>query len=91
MTMDKRQLINQMRIDIAEWLVQIEDVIKGYGLPMTGITLVARDPTNDKMILVLSSESDTDMRDALRLAAADGKRKMDGHGHWVEKQEEPTP
>lgn len=87
--MDKRQIMNQMRMDIAELLVQIEDVIKGYGLPMTGITLVARDPTNDKMILVLSSESD--MRDALRLAAADGKRKMDGHGHWVEKHKEPGP
>ena len=81
-TTDKTQLLNQMRFDVGCLLVEIEDVFKNYGLPMTGITLVARDPANDNMIVVLTHEDGEGRQRALALAITDGMNTLDGDGKW---------
>lgn len=81
-TTDKTQLLNQMRFDVGCLLVEIEDVFKNYGLPMTGITLVARDPANDNMIVVLTNEDGEGRQRALALAITDGMNTLDGDGKW---------
>lgn len=79
---DKTQLMNEMRMEVAERLIEIEDVFKNYGLPLTGITLVARDPANDNMIVVLTNEDGAGRKRALELGITDGMNTLDGDGQW---------
>lgn len=79
---DKTQLMNEMRMEVAELLIGIEDVFKNYGLPLTGITLVARDPANDDMIVVLTNEDGKGRKRALELGITDGMNTLDGDGQW---------
>lgn len=81
-TPDKTQLMNEMRLDVGCLLVEIEDVFTNYGLPLTGITLVARDPANDNMIVVLTNEDGEGRQRALELAISDGMNTLDGDGKW---------
>lgn len=81
-TPDKTRLMNEMRVDVGCFLVEIEDVFKAYGLPLTGITLVARDPANDNMIVVLTNEDGAGRKRALELAISDGMNTLDGDGKW---------
>ena len=82
-TKDKTQLLNQMRMDVADLLVEIEYVITNYGLPLTGITLVARDPANDDMIIVLTNEDGPGRKRALELGITDDRMNtLDGDGQW---------
>lgn len=85
--MDKRQLMDQMRMDVGLLLVEIEDEFKRYGLPITNITLVARDPANDKMIVVLSNEDAAGRDYALNLALnpLDHMTTMNGDGQWKDE------
>lgn len=53
---------------IAVRLVEIEDEMKGWGLPMSKLTLIARDPNNDKMIVVLTNEDEAGLAYAATLA-----------------------
>ena len=53
---------------IAVRLVEIEDEMKGWGLPMSKFTLIARDPNNDKMIIVLTNEDEAGLSYAATLA-----------------------
>ena len=66
-TPDKTQLMSELRLDLGALLVEIEDVFKAYGLPITGITLVARDPANDNMIVVLTNEDGAGLEYAVNL------------------------
>lgn len=82
--MNKKHLMDQMRIDVAMLLVEAEEIFKSYSLPITGITLVARDPTNDNMFVILTNEDEEGKEYALNLALKPGvgTRKMDGDGEW---------
>lgn len=79
---DKTQLMNEMRVEVGCLLVEIEDVFASYGLPLTGITLVARDPSNDNMIIVLTNEDAEGRKRALELGITDGMNTLDGDGKW---------
>ena len=81
-TPHKTELLNEMRFEVGCLLVEIEDVFKNYGLPITGITLVARDPANDHMIVVLTNEDGEGRKRALELAISDGMNAIDGDGQW---------
>jgi hypothetical protein len=50
--------LNELRLDIGERLVGIEDLCRERGLKtMTEFTLIARDPDNDNLFVVVTSES----------------------------------
>lgn len=81
-TPTKTQLLNQMRIDVGTLLIEIEDIFTAYSLPLTGITLIARDPANDKMFVLLTNEDEPGLASALALAgrpaAPTGTISVDG-------------
>lgn len=65
----KAQLMEDLREEIATALCVIEDTCKSYGLPMSQITLIARDPDNDNMIILLTNETtEASLEHAIKLA-----------------------
>lgn len=60
--MDKQDLF---RHHIAGYLVEIEEECRRLGVPMSCLTLIARDPTNDEMSVVLTNDPDLDKACAL--------------------------
>lgn len=63
--MDK---LHSFKLDIGVKLVEIEDACKAWGLPITKLTLIVRDPDNDKMFVVLTNESRAGLQHAASLA-----------------------
>lgn len=45
-----------LRLDLSLRLLKIEDYLRSRGVAMENITLIARDPNNDKMFVVLTNE-----------------------------------
>lgn len=64
----KQELMLDMQLDIEEHLGFIEQVFQCYGLPMSGVTLIARDPADDNMIVVLTNEDLLGLEKACALA-----------------------
>jgi hypothetical protein len=60
--------IQSFKLDIAEKLIEIEDRCKAWGLPITKLTMIARDPNNDKMLVVLTNEDRAGLQQATALA-----------------------
>lgn len=55
--MSKTKALEMLRHDIAMSLADIEEACESRGLTtMNQLTLLARDPTNDEMSIVVSSE-----------------------------------
>lgn len=53
---------------VVEYLDKIEAMCKRWSVPMSKITLIMRDPDNDEMFVVLSTETVEDMKKATELA-----------------------
>jgi hypothetical protein len=64
--------LESLRQAIGNKLVEIEDVIKGYGIHLPELTLIARDPTKPGMVISLSSEKGSEMGNAFIQAARAG-------------------
>lgn len=60
--------MQSFKIDIGVKLVEIEDRCKAWGLSTTKLTLIARDPDNDKMLIVLTNEDRSGLQHATTLA-----------------------
>lgn len=62
--------MNELRLDIAGKLTGIEDLChNGYGLKaLSRFTLVARDPANPKMIVVITNEPGRELQTAFEVA-----------------------
>lgn len=59
----------QLNLDIAEKLLEIEDLCRSYHFPqLTRYTLIARDPANDEMIVVVTNEPSDEFESALDAA-----------------------
>lgn len=66
---DVDQALASLRQHITMRLVQIEGVCRNYGLPeITNFTLIARDPNNDKMVIVVTNEGAEGVKVATELA-----------------------
>lgn len=66
---DKQEALKSLNQHVAMRLVQIEDTCRNYGLPsMTKFTLIARDPDNDNMCVVVTNEDEDGLKDAVRVA-----------------------
>mgnify|MGYP006921319859 CR=1 FL=1 len=62
--MSKREQMLDMQLEIEGCLSSIESVLRRWGLPMSKLTLIARDPSNDKMTLVITNESQESLQEA---------------------------
>lgn len=60
--------MKNMRILVAQRLIKIEDEFRRLGLPLSNITLIARDPANDKMFVCLTNEDQAGLERACALA-----------------------
>lgn len=65
---DSQQLMQELKDDIANKCAQIEGLCLSYGLPLSKITVIARDPGNDKMYLCVTNEDETSLERACALA-----------------------
>jgi hypothetical protein len=55
--LEKTELTEMLRLDIGLKMLEIEDTFRKYGLKtITNLTLVARDPDNDNMYIVLTND-----------------------------------
>lgn len=54
-------LLSQLRFEISDKLCEIEEICNSYSLPLTRFSLLARDPSNDEMGILLTNEPDADL------------------------------
>lgn len=66
--MSKFGKFDLFKLDVIEYLDKIEARCKRWGVPMNKITLIMRDPGNDDMFVVLSTETAEGMKKAAELA-----------------------
>lgn len=68
----KPALMKQLRLDVAFELDQIGQMLgRVWGLPLPKLTLIARDPNNDNMIIVTTNEDQAGLERAGDCAADD--------------------
>jgi len=66
------------KLDVIEYLDKIEAKCKRWGVPMSKITLIMRDPDNDEMFVVLSTETSDGLKHAASLALKQQEDNTDG-------------
>lgn len=71
-TLTKSGLMAEMRTEVALLLVQIQDVFKDYNQPLPKITLLARDPANDDMRVMLTNEDESGLAKVAELVVMKG-------------------
>lgn len=60
--------MRELKDEIAIRCDGIEQLCRRYGLPLSKITVIARDPTNDNMYTVVTNESESGLEEACALA-----------------------
>ena len=60
--------MHEMQLEVEEHLLKIEQVFRQWSLPLSLTTLIARDPDNDNMIVVLTNEDAEGLKKATKLA-----------------------
>lgn len=69
--------MTRLHAEVGNKLVDIENIFKRSGVPMPNITLFARNPTNDKMTIIFSTEkSNDDIRRSFEIAMASIETKV---------------
>lgn len=72
------KLKTELKNAIAMHCIEIEDLARTYGLPLKNVTVIARDPDNDKMIVVVTNEEgDGGLQEALTAAASPNIKPTD--------------
>ncbi len=67
----------QLHAKVGRKLAEIETIFERSGVPMPNITLFARDPANDKMTIIFSTEkSNDDIRRSFEIAIASIETKV---------------
>ena len=66
------------KLDVIEHLDKIESKCKRWNFPMSVITLIMRDPNNDEMFIVLTTETTDGLKHAVSLALKQQEDKTDG-------------
>jgi len=62
------EIMYEVRHTLALRLMEIEEYMCSMGATMPNITLIMRDPANDEMILVVTSEDQEGLEKACRIA-----------------------
>jgi len=61
--------MQQMKLVVVNHLDKIERDLNKMGLPMSRLTVIVRDPSNDEMFVMLTNEpTDAELQKAFRLA-----------------------
>lgn len=69
--------MQSMKLVIVDHLLKIEDDLNKMGVPMSRLTIIARDPTNDEMFVMLTSEpTNEDLQKAFQLATGAPEIKL---------------
>ena len=67
----------QLHAKVGRKLAEIETIFERSGVPMPNVTLFARDPANDKMTIIFSTEkSNDDIRRSFEIAMASIETKV---------------
>jgi hypothetical protein len=69
---NKDQLMAEMRTNVAVLLAEIETVFRRYSLPLSKVTLIARDPANDEMRVTLTNEDESGLAKVAELVVMKG-------------------
>ena len=73
--------MQQMKLAVVNHLDKIERDLNKMGLPMSRLTVIVRDPSNDEMFVMLTSEPTAeDLVKAFRLAAGAPEIKTEVNG-----------
>lgn len=67
--------MREMQLELEAHLSQIQEVFKRWELPLTNVTLIARDSGNDRMIIVLGNETQSGLEKACLLATMQAEIK----------------
>lgn len=79
MTKEKKQAFAELHCAITTKLMEIGDECYVYGLSaLTEFTLIARDPNNDDMCLVVTNEDAEGLQAAVRVALNNAKLETVG-------------
>lgn len=70
--------MHEMQLEVEEHLLKIEQVFRQWSLPLSLTTLIARDPDNDNMIVVLTNEDADGLKKAASLATKQPPVDYDG-------------
>ncbi len=65
---NKQQLMQDLKNEIAERCCDIETLARDYSLPISKVTVIARDPRNENMYVVVTNENDDGLKAACDLA-----------------------
>jgi len=71
--MTSNEALLYLQLEIEPHLGKIEKVIARYHLPLSKLTLIARDPNHDGKIIVVSNEDQAGLEHACRLAPSQSK------------------
>lgn len=67
--------LDSLQLDLSLRLLKIEDYLRSRGVAMEKITLIARDPNNDRMFVVLTNEDSAGLGKACAMAIEAQKPK----------------
>ena len=73
--MTNNEVLYEMQLELEMHLLNIQAVFRHYNLPLTKVTLIARDPGNDRMIVVLGNEDKAGLEKACFLATMQAEIK----------------
>jgi hypothetical protein len=77
--LEDMELTEMMKLDVGLKMLEIEDTFRRYGLKtITGLTLVARDPDNDNMYIVLTND---DLRTVTEFVAREAEERGNDQKH----------
>ena len=66
----------QLKEEIARHCVEIEDITSEFSVPMSKVTVIARDPTSDGMFVIVTNEDRPGLEKAFQLALGDSLLEM---------------
>lgn len=62
------ELMRELKDEVASRCAEVETISADYGLPLTKVTVIARDPSNDNMYLCVTNEDEAGLQKACGLA-----------------------
>lgn len=66
--MTREDKLIALKNDVASKLDEIEALARSWNLPLSKLTLIARDPANDKMFIVITNEDAAGLEHAFGLS-----------------------
>jgi len=66
--------MSYFKAEVVDYLIKIEELCRKRNVPMSRVTLIMRDPSNDEMCVLLTTEKGSDnVREAVEIALGHGE------------------